>query len=82
MIISVSGLVAAVNITLDWRTSQRGDINDPDIDGSDVMKKLWLVVTAVILLGLVAAGIFLITWDIPAPSERVERTLPDDDFPR
>jgi hypothetical protein len=31
----------------------------------------------------VAAGlIYLLSWDIPAPSQQVERELPDADFPR
>lgn len=34
------------------------------------------------LLGLVAGFVFLLTWQIPAPSEKVERVLPDDDFPK
>jgi small neutral amino acid transporter SnatA (MarC family) len=39
---------------------------------------------AVVLLlaVIVGGGVFLATWDIPAPSERVIKTLPDDRFPR
>lgn len=39
----------------------------------------------VFIIGLVslAAGlVFLLSWDIPAPSEKVERVLADDDFPK
>ena len=34
------------------------------------------------LLFLMIGAVALMFWDIPAPTERVERTLPDDDFPR
>ncbi|MCC3861814.1 hypothetical protein [Pseudemcibacter aquimaris] len=45
------------------------------------MAKLWLVLIILIVVGIVGAGIYLMTADIPAPSERVEKTLPDDMFP-
>lgn len=45
------------------------------------MAKLWLSLIILILLCIVGAGIYLMTADIPAPSERVEKTLPDDTFP-
>tara|TARA_A100001037_G_C15041991_1_gene585937 strand:- start:81 stop:212 length:132 start_codon:yes stop_codon:yes gene_type:complete len=31
---------------------------------------------------IVAGGVFLATWDIPAPSESVKKTIPNDRFPR
>jgi len=31
---------------------------------------------------IVAGGVFLATWDIPAPTESVEKTIPNDRFPR
>jgi hypothetical protein len=46
------------------------------------MAKIWLFLILLILLGIVGAGIYLITADIPAPSERVEKTLSDDMFPQ
>jgi hypothetical protein len=40
-------------------------------------------VLLVLLLVLVLGGaVFLVTWDIPPPTARVERVLPDDQFPR
>ena len=37
----------------------------------------------VLLLVLVLGGtMFLMTWEIPPPTARVERVLPDDQFPR
>jgi hypothetical protein len=31
---------------------------------------------------IVAGGVFLATWDIPAPTESVEKTIPNDRFAR
>lgn len=40
-------------------------------------------VLVVLLLVLVLGGtVFLMTWEIPPPTSRVERVLPDDQFPR
>lgn len=37
----------------------------------------------VLIVGIFAASaIFLWSWDIPAPQQKVEKTLPDDRFPR
>jgi hypothetical protein len=37
----------------------------------------------VLLLVLVLGGtVFLVTWEIPPPTARVERVLPDETFPR
>lgn len=41
--------------------------------------RIILVVVVVILVG---GAVFLATWDIPAPSRQVEKTLPNDRFPR
>ena len=46
------------------------------------MAKIWLFLIILIVIGLVGADIYLMTADIPAPSERVEKTLPDDMFPQ
>lgn len=46
------------------------------------MGKLALTVIVVMLAILVGGGAFLAAWDIPAPSSVVERTIPDDRFPR
>ncbi|MDG1708251.1 MAG: hypothetical protein P8H03_05780 [Emcibacteraceae bacterium] len=45
------------------------------------MAKLWLFLILLIILGVIGTGIYLMTADIPAPSERVEKTLPNDMFP-
>jgi hypothetical protein len=40
----------------------------------------WLsLVLAVLVVG---TGLFLISWDIPAPVERIEKPLADERFPR
>lgn len=46
------------------------------------MAKIWLFLILLIVLGIVGTGIYLTTADIPAPSERVEKTLSDDMFPQ
>lgn len=46
------------------------------------MRKLVLTLFAVFLLAVVGGAVFLAAWDIPAPSSLVERTVPDDRFPR
>jgi hypothetical protein len=46
------------------------------------MRNVSRVVFVLVLLSLVGGGVFLATWDIPAPVQKVERVLPDDRFPR
>ncbi len=46
------------------------------------MKKLPLIMLILLLAALAGGGVFLATWDIPAPTTNVEKTLPDDRFPR
>ena len=43
------------------------------------INRVFLVLLTVLVLG---GGVFLVTWDIPPPTARVERVLPDDQFPR
>ena len=46
------------------------------------MKSLSTLIFVLIIAILVGGGAFLVTWDIPAPSEKTERTIPDDKFPK
>tara|TARA_A100001037_G_scaffold303478_1_gene337591 strand:- start:5593 stop:5733 length:141 start_codon:yes stop_codon:yes gene_type:complete len=46
------------------------------------MSKAPYIVLIIMLLAVVGGAVFLATWDIPPPSERVEKVLPDDRFPR
>ena len=43
------------------------------------INRLLLVLLLVLALG---GTVFLVTWEIPPPTSRVERVLPDDQFPR
>lgn len=36
----------------------------------------------VIVAAVVGGGAFLATWDIPPPTTHVEKTIPNDRFPR
>ena len=46
------------------------------------MRKTSLIVLVLIVGLLTSGGLFLLTWDIPAPSAPVEKVLADDRFPR
>ncbi len=45
------------------------------------MKIFLRVFAVVVVLLVVAAGVFLLTWDIPSPSANMEIVLPNDRFP-
>lgn len=45
------------------------------------MSKLTQVLFALAAVFVVGGGLFLMTWDIPAPSEKVTKTLNNDRFP-
>lgn len=38
------------------------------------------LILIVVVLGAVGGAIFLATWDMPAPTSRVEKTIPADRF--
>lgn len=44
--------------------------------------RLTLLVLIIVVVAILGGGAFLVTWDIPAPSSTVEKTVPDDRFPR
>jgi hypothetical protein len=46
------------------------------------MSKLLLTVVALVVLVIVGGGAFLMVWNIPAPTARVEKVIPDARFPR
>lgn len=46
------------------------------------MKRLSKLVFLVLLLAIAGGGVFLATWDIPAPMASVEKEIPNDRFPR
>lgn len=45
------------------------------------MAKIWLILIIAIVVTIIGAGIYLMTADIPAPTQTIEKTLPDDAFP-
>ena len=44
------------------------------------MGRLSFVVLLLLLGGLAAGGVFLMTWDIPAPQKKVEKVIPNERF--
>jgi len=44
--------------------------------------KFALVVILLFVVLIAAGGVFLATWDIPAPSHPTEVVIPNDRFPR
>jgi hypothetical protein len=46
------------------------------------MNRLALITAAAVVVVLVGGAIFFATWDIPPPSAKVEKVLPNDRFPR
>ncbi len=46
------------------------------------MSKVKRFAFGLVLLGLLGGGVFLLLWDIPAPSEPVTKTLNNDRFPQ
>jgi hypothetical protein len=46
------------------------------------MRRLSLIAILLVVGALGAGALFLVTWDIPPPAMSVEKTLPDDRFPR
>ena len=43
------------------------------------ISRVLLVAVLVVVLG---GTVFLVTWDIPPPTARIERVIPDDQLPR
>lgn len=52
------------------------------ITHSGANRVLLKVLIALIVVVLVGGVVFLATWDIPAPTQQVEKVIPDDRFPR
>jgi len=46
------------------------------------MRRLSLIAILLVVGALGAGAVFLVTWDIPPPATSVEKTLPDERFPR
>jgi len=46
------------------------------------MKNISRLVFFLVVLIIAGGGVFLATWDIPAPAQKIEKVLPDDRFPK
>jgi len=46
------------------------------------MGKFWLTIIIIILAGIGAIALYLMTVDLAPPKTQVEKTLPDDSFPK
>lgn len=46
------------------------------------MSTISRVLLVVVLFAVLGGTMFLMTWEIPAPTERIERIVPDDTLPR
>lgn len=46
------------------------------------MKSFSIVVLMLLIVALAGGGVFLATWEIPAPTAKVEKVIPDERFPR
>lgn len=46
------------------------------------MSKIAAVLVVLVLAVIVGGGIFLATFDLPPPSAKVEKVIPDDKLPR
>jgi hypothetical protein len=45
------------------------------------MMKLSSILAVLVLAVIVGGAIFLSTWDLPPPSAKVEKAIPDEKFP-
>ena len=45
------------------------------------MSRYTVAIILVLLVAILGGAVFLVTWDIPAPSAPVEKTLSNDRFP-
>ena len=46
------------------------------------MSTITRVLLVVVLVAVLGGTMFLVTWEIPPPTERIERVVPDDKLPR
>jgi hypothetical protein len=46
------------------------------------MGKVFVVAAVFVVVAVVGGGAFLAFWDIPAPTVKVEKVLPDARFPK
>lgn len=46
------------------------------------MSKISGILVLLVLAVIVGGAVFLATWDLPPPSARIEKAIPDDKLPR
>jgi hypothetical protein len=46
------------------------------------MFKFSRILALVVVLGIAGGAVFLASWQIPAPTAKVEKVIPNDRFPR
>jgi hypothetical protein len=46
------------------------------------MSKIGRIVLVTLLVVMLGGMVFVATWEIPPPTARVERVIPNDQFPR
>lgn len=51
-------------------------------DSAGIMSTINRIFVVLLLVMALGGTVFLMTWEIPPPTARVERVLPDDQFPR
>jgi hypothetical protein len=52
------------------------------VPGTIKMGRFLLIVVALVVVILVGGTVFLMFWNIPAPTTHVEKVIPDARFPR
>ena len=59
-------------------------LNDPDPLTLRLfpMSKMTVFILFLLLAAVAGGGLFIVTWEIPPPTTQVEKTIPDDKFPR
>lgn len=77
----VRGGQAGRALSISWSASRKWRARRDKKDGSSMTGNRIAIIVALIVVVLVAAAAFLYFWQIPAPQQQVERTLPDDRFP-
>ena len=71
---------------LGWRerieTRNFGPGFETGFDSGDAQMRFSLVIFVLLLLFVGGGAVFLMTYDIPAPSQQMEKVIPNDRFPR
>jgi len=68
------------NLWCPWKTSSQ-EVQRLENYGS-LMRRITIFIVFLLVLVLGGGFVFLATWDIPAPSQPVEKVLDNDRFPR